>query len=139
MLHYDYYYTIGSTHKVCEDYATQGEIPTPFIVLSDGCSASKNSELGAKILALTTKNIIENATKWPLDYQYFGRQLINKAVNISEEMQLSNEVLDATVMLAFVHQNSIMVYVYGDGCLLFKDNQGNLGTIEISFIHNAPF
>ena len=54
-------------------------------------------------------------------------------------MRLSSSVLDATVMLAFLYQNSILVYVYGDGCLLFKDHQNNLGSIEIVFTHNAPY
>jgi serine/threonine protein phosphatase PrpC len=139
MLHYDYYYTIGVTHHVCEDYATQGDTPTPFIVLSDGCSGSENSDVGARILTLTTKYIIENASPWPLDYLSFGQRLISKALGIAEQLQLPSGALDATVMLAFLHQDSIMVYVYGDGCLLFKDHAGNLGTIEIAFTHNAPY
>lgn len=139
MLHYDYYYTIGVTHQVCEDYATQGEVPTPFMVLSDGCSASENTDVGARILTLATKHIIENATQWPLDYLSFGKLLISNALKIVDQMQHAHSVLDATVMLAFLQEDNIMVYVYGDGCLLFKDHEDNIGTIEIVFTHNAPF
>ncbi|OQW94800.1 MAG: hypothetical protein BWK79_04745 [Beggiatoa sp. IS2] len=138
-LHYDHFFTIGKTHLVCEDYATQGDKPMPFIVLCDGCSSSKDSDIGARILALATKHIVENAAEWPMDYAPFGQKLILTALDIVEKMHLTTNVLDATVMLAFVQQEAIQVYVYGDGCLFFKDLEGNVGTIEIIFTHNAPF
>ncbi len=139
MLRYDHYYTIGTTHPICEDYVTQGDTPTPFMVLSDGCSSAENSDAGARILTLTAKHMIETAAKWPLNYLDFGQQLIDNALDITEKLQLPDSVLDATVMLAFLYQDTIMVYIYGDGCLLFKDHDGNLGTIEIAFTHNAPY
>lgn len=138
-LHSDHHHTIGLTHKVCQDYVVSGETPTPFIVLSDGCSSSPNSEIGAKILTLTTQQILKNANQWPLDYANFGEQLINTAFNVTNKLQLPDDVLDATVILAFLQEDNIMVYVYGDGCLLFKDHDGNVGTIEVIFTHNAPF
>lgn len=141
MLHYDHYYTIGFTHTVCEDYATQGNTPTPFIVLSDGCSSSDNTDVGARLLTLTTKSLLENANDWPWDYSQFGHKLIDKAKTVIKEMKLPLSVLHATVMLAFLdqEQDNIMVYVYGDGCLLLKDHNGNVRTIEIAFVHNAPY
>ncbi|MDM8557369.1 protein phosphatase 2C domain-containing protein [Candidatus Parabeggiatoa sp. HSG14] len=138
-LYYDYFYTIGATHKVCEDYATQGHTAIPFVVLSDGCSSSHNTKIGAQILTTTTKYMIENSTTWPLDYINFGQQLIKSAQKVAKKVRLNRGGLDATVMLAFVQEKNIMVYVYGDGCLLFKDYNNNIGTIEIIFTHNAPF
>ncbi|BAP54357.1 hypothetical protein THII_0060 [Thioploca ingrica] len=139
MLHYDHYYTMGKTHAICEDFAIQADKPIPFIVLSDGCSSSSQTHIGARILTLTTKYIIENTADWPLNYTSFGQQLIDKAWNVARTMQLSSSVLDATVMLAFLYQDNILVYVYGDGCLLFKDYHNNLSTIEVVFTHNAPY
>jgi serine/threonine protein phosphatase PrpC len=138
-LHYDHFYTIGATHKVCEDHATQGDTHKPFVVLSDGCSSSHNTKVGAQILTTATKYMIENATTWPLDYIDFGQLLIQNAKKIAKKVQLNTEGLNATVMLAFVQQDNIIVYVYGDGCLLAKDHDGNISTIEIVFTHNAPF
>jgi hypothetical protein len=138
-LHYDHHYSIGLTHQVCQDYVVAGKVPTSFIVLSDGCSSSPNSEMGAKILTLTSQQILKEAEQWPLDYADFGQQLINTALNVTKRLQLPDGVLDATVMLAFLQEDNIVVYVYGDGCLLFKDHNGNVGTIEVVFTHNAPF
>lgn len=139
MLYYDYYFTIGKTHDVCEDYVTQGHLPAPFIVLSDGCTASLDTDIGARILALTTKHIIENSPEWPLDYLNFGRKLIAQAFDVTVKMKLKPSVLDATVVLGFLHEDAIQVYVYGDGAILFKDFAGRVSTIDISFIHNAPY
>ncbi len=139
MLYYDQYYTIGSTHTVCEDYIIQGNVPSPFIVLSDGCSSSKNTDVGAKILALTTKQILANAKKWPLDYLEFGQLLINTGLKTVKKLNLSEEVLDATVILAFLHEDNIIVYMYGDGCLFTKEHTGKINTIEVEFTHNAPY
>lgn len=139
MLHYDHYYTMGKTHVICEDFAIQADKPIPFIVLSDGCSSSSQTHIGARILTLTTKYIIENTADWPLNYTHFGQQLIDKAWNVARTMRLSSSVLDATVMLAFLYQDNILVYIYGDGCLFFKDHQNNLSTIEVVFTHNAPY
>jgi hypothetical protein len=140
MLYYDHYYTIGKTHITCEDFALQGNQPTPYIVLSDGCSSSKNTDIGARILALTTRHILEHTPEWPLDYSNFGRYLITKAWTVAEKMQLdSSSALDATVMLAFLHLDNIHIYVYGDGCLFFKDYAGKISYIEIAFTHNAPY
>ncbi|MBE9562006.1 MAG: protein phosphatase 2C domain-containing protein [Proteobacteria bacterium] len=139
MLYYDHYYTIGSTHTVCEDYIIQGDIPTPFIVLSDGCSSSNGTDVGSQILALTTKQILETSENWPLDYLEFGQLLIDTTLNVVTKLKLPEEVLDATVMLAFLEQDTIVVYIYGDGCILTKEHTGKINTIEIEFTHNAPY
>ncbi|MCP4696279.1 MAG: protein phosphatase 2C domain-containing protein [Gammaproteobacteria bacterium] len=135
----DHYFTIGRTHRICEDYVVQGAFPTPFIALSDGCSSSENTHIGARILTMSAKNILESTEDWPPDYMDFGGKLIDKARYVVKKLQLDNCVLDATLMLAFLYNDSIQVYVYGDGALLFKDKAGKTGTIEIAFTHNAPY
>lgn len=139
MLYHDSFFTIGKAHQVCEDFAVQGESPIPFIVICDGCSASAHSDVGARILALTSKHIVENATNWPLNYLSFGQQLIIEALHIVKGMEVTIEALDSTVVLAFLHQSALQVYMYGDGALFFKDQAGHLSTLEVSFTHNAPF
>lgn len=144
MLYYDQFCTIGKTHTVCEDYIAQGEIPTPFIILSDGCSASNHTEIGSRILVSTAKHLFENAKEFPPDYTIFGNQLITTAWDVAQKLLPSplttnDSILDATTMLAFVHNSEILVYIYGDGCIFYKDYQGNVHTIDINFTHNAPY
>lgn len=52
----DSIYVQGYTHTVCQDYARSGIIPSDkgfaFGILSDGCSSSPDSDLGARLLVL---------------------------------------------------------------------------------------
>jgi len=139
MLYYDCFFTIGKTHQVCEDYAVQGDTPMPFLIVCDGCSASPNSDVGARILSLSAKKLLEEHADNPPEYPLFGQQLIEKAQGVVEKMALSVNVLDSTVIAGFLHEAMIRVYVYGDGCLMFKNQAGELGCLEIGFTHNAPF
>ena len=68
----DSYFEIGNTHMVCQDYALNGSSPDNrlhYSIVSDGCSSSKHSEIGAQILChvaqdciLTYANIISNCS-----------------------------------------------------------------------------
>src|SRR5678816_498201 len=56
----------GDTHRVCEDYATSAIIRgrdlsvegNPLIIVSDGCSAVANSDVGSRILALGARKVL---------------------------------------------------------------------------------
>src|SRR6478609_9515831 len=56
MTNSDSYFEIGAGHTTCEDYAFHGSFrvdtkPFYFAVVSDGCSASKDSDFGSRFLA----------------------------------------------------------------------------------------
>jgi len=137
MLHSDHFFTIGKTHQICEDYCTHNDTPIPHLVLCDGCSSSDNTDIGARILTVTVQHILEK--EGILDYSTFGQKVIQHAWNVAEKMGLARSTLDATVLFAFQQQDAIQVYVYGDGCLLFKDIHEQFGYIDIGFTHNAPY
>ena len=54
----DSVFNIGATHAVCQDYviARSGETTFgspnagPYIILSDGCSSSPDTDMGARLL-----------------------------------------------------------------------------------------
>ena len=46
----DAYYTIGRMHRFCQDYVCQGVDPIPHLIVADGCSATPDSDLGARLL-----------------------------------------------------------------------------------------
>jgi hypothetical protein len=150
MLKHDHYYRIGATHLYCEDYVTQGDHPTPFIVLSDGCSSSVDTDLGARILTNTVKKIIErylpvyyenDTLEWSLlpDYKAFGQMVIMEAQSVADLLNLDSSALDATLLVAFHSNGVVHVYVYGDGYILLKDRAGQCGYIEIEFTDNTPY
>lgn len=150
MLQYDHYYAIGKTHLICQDYVTQGDSPTPFLVLADGCSSSPDTDVGARILCATVKKIIErylplyqenDTAEWSLlpNYQAFGRMVITEARSAAEFLAVPRDALDATVLVAFISNDTVHVYVYGDGCILFKTADGGTGYIDINFTTNMPY
>jgi hypothetical protein len=133
MINHDYYYHIGKNHQFCQDYVTQGE---QFIALSDGCSSSPNTDIGARILSSLAKKIIMYPEN---DYQAFGQFVSIEAQNVVELMNLEKTVLDATLLVAFLNQKVVHIYMYGDGCILLKEHNGKIGYIDISFTNNMPY
>ncbi len=53
----DSFFSMAKQHAVCQDYAIGGMLPSPFLVLCDGCSSSNNSDVGARILAISARKI----------------------------------------------------------------------------------
>jgi hypothetical protein len=58
MIQTDIFRRIGATHAVCEDYIIEGNKPFPFIILADGCSTAKNTDMGARILCHLAKQYV---------------------------------------------------------------------------------
>jgi len=55
MIHLDSFYTIGKTHKICEDYVIHGNDPISYVILGDGCSSSPDTDVGVRLLVQTVK------------------------------------------------------------------------------------
>src|SRR3989344_1803041 len=64
----DHYFHIGSAHyrngKPCQDYALSGVYgPVACAVVSDGCSTGRHTDVGARVLTLSTLQAIRDHTK----------------------------------------------------------------------------
>jgi len=146
MINIDTFTEIGKIHKICEDYIISGFDPVPYIILSDGCSSSKHTDTGARILAHLAKkylkdeaNIMGLESLVDIDYKEMGTSIISQALLLAEYLDLNLSNLDATLIVSFFINNSIRIYVYGDGFIIWIDKNGNVRYIEISFSSNAPF
>ena len=63
-------FRMGSTHAVCQDYAvasawtaaahTDGAAPPPrpYIILSDGCSSTPDTDVGARLLVKAAEPLL---------------------------------------------------------------------------------
>lgn len=137
MLHTGGHYIMGATHTECQDFTLHGTDPIPHIIVCDGCSASLGSHLGARILAKTAQYLIQQ-DNIP-SYHEFGEFVIQKSQHIANKMGLFAEVLDATLLVGFVQNQVMTVYIYGDGCILYETMVGNLGAINVEFADNTPY
>ena len=142
----DTFIEIGSQHKVCEDYIISGNDPMPYIILADGCSSSNNTEMGARILCYLAKQYLKNKSSQHLsilgyhDHNDMGAWIIHNAEMAARLLGLSLPSLDATLIIAYQHENYIRVHMYGDGCIFTRfRNSDTTELLTVEYAQNAPY
>lgn len=138
MIKIDQVLKIGKLHKMCEDYIITGHDPYPHIILSDGCSSSKDTDVGARILCYLAKQYLNNYA-FELDSDHLGDWVIYNAEVTARQLGLKKSCLDATLIVARVVDNYLDVYFYGDGFVVFVDGVGRAIVHEIEYTKNAPY
>jgi len=135
-IHIDHLLKIGKTHKICEDYIISGYDPVPYIILSDGCSSSKDTDIGARILCHVAKQYLDyhKDSIQSIDEVKMGKYIIFKADTLMIQLGLMNiSSLDATLTIAYYHNGSIKIIMYGDGNIVnIYKNDITIKTIEYS-------
>lgn len=135
-LHVDSYFAMGKTHTVCQDYAaTLNSCDTVVLAVSDGCSSSPDTDFGSRFLVRTgirdcTFAGPSNAGSW--------NGILQSAKRAQEVMGLPYHSLDATLLLAHVHEGKIYVRMWGDGVVSVKFKDGTYQIIEVEFEDNTP-
>lgn len=131
------YYQIGKDHKVCEDYALCGTEPFPYAILSDGCSSVNDSDVGSRILVSMAKKNIHTFT--PKTYKEFVNSIVFQAKVIAKLMGLEKECLYATLNMIVHWDNKTYALMIGDGCLIYKNQDGAVDFIAHEYKNNYPF
>lgn len=127
----DHFFTIGSTHTVCQDYARSGiDSNNAVAIVADGCSSSPDTDVGARILAL-------EAMPWAkLEHDLGDLQnmlhVCDGAARILPFMR--KECLDATLLVAQVGAVHIQVVVWGDGFFVIRRLDGTIVVRRVSFL-----
>lgn len=150
----DTYFEIGSSHTVCQDYAFSGKIGEniKFVVVADGCSSSHDitgqGDVGARILALSAGHALKDMcgkdeTLYTFQSFFNGGDFVKlvmcRALKFVEEMGLSKDCLDATIVFAISDGKKVLSYVFGDGCVMIGKKNGESEFYEVSYPSNAPF
>ena len=141
----DAYYTIGKMHRFCQDYLCQGMVPIPHLILADGCSATPDSDLGARLLVLNARHLLPrfvgatNATEPLAQHWRLGRRIVRRAARQVREMGLDDSVLDATLLIAWCDGANIHIHLYGDGCIAVRRADGGVAAIQVEYAENAPY
>lgn len=143
MIQTDTFLKIGKTHQVCEDYIISGDIPTKYVILSDGCSSSKQTDMGARILCHLAKQYLlyrKDDYRFPcLDYNEMGSWIIHNAELVARQLGLKTTCLDATLIIAYAFQGIYYIYMYGDGVIVIEGMDKKISVMEVEFTKNAPF
>ena len=144
----DSYIEIGKTHEMCEDYATHGTLGgVPYIIVSDGCSSSENTDVGSRLLTYACRNalsevinhnLLEDLDVTTLRNHLKEQILFNLRLSL-KALSLHSSVADATLLFAFVWEGKVFYFMYGDGHIIlnWKDGQPR-EVVKISYADNAP-
>lgn len=134
--------------SVCEDYIIHGdsELGFKYVILSDGCSSSPQTDVGARLLVHTAKQYLQRTIKKVLEeenshFHYYD--LAYKVIHLADVSALSllglhPNSLDATLFILFECNNQLWFYGYGDGYVLFRNINGETGYYKITCENNAP-
>lgn len=137
----DTFLKVGKQHPVCEDYILAGEQPLPYVILADGCSSSKHTDVGARLLCHSVKFLLELnlVSKRLPEYDGIADFAIHNAKPATDLLHLDPSCLDATLITAFVYENTVHVYMYGDGNIIAVDRTSkNVSLYQASYGRNAP-
>ena len=129
--------------KSCQDYSicSERDDPDPFLIICDGCGSSKNTDIGARLLAHSAKSLFNDLrkNKAPMDYQNFGFASIVKANSSSILLGIEDQCLDSTMIFVFTNGFYIQAYMYGDGYLFSTGKDGTINfSYKVSYKGNAP-
>lgn len=139
-IHIDHLLKIGKSHKVCEDYIISGYDPVPYIILSDGCSSSKDADIGARILCHVARQYLEhnwNSIDSIKDYE-MGSFIIWRAEEMIRDFKLDITALDATLTVAYYNSNVLNVIMFGDGSVISIEDS-NLQVATVEYTKNTPY
>ncbi len=139
-VHIDHLLKIGKTHKICQDYIISGYDPVPYIILSDGCSSSKDTDIGARILCHTARQYLEcyKDSISSIDESRMGTFVIWCAKSIITQMGIDKTALDATLTVVYYDSGILKIIMYGDGSIVSIDKDNT--TIEtIEYTKNTPY
>lgn len=131
----DSIFTIGKTHKVCQDYTSTGFANgNPFIVVSDGCSSSPDTDFGARLLTRVCSSFYT-------DYREIDpEEIMLEAEDMSRLLGLNPLSLDATLLCASVKEGSYDLRVFGDGVVVkTRREDGAHEIVVVEYVSGAPY
>jgi hypothetical protein len=124
----DSFFTQGSSHRICQDYATHGD---DFAIVSDGCSSAPFSDFGARLLTQAAIQVMQQGTE--LGSNAFYQRVLGMALGYCQSMNLPVDCLFATLMIAKKIDTQIVVTMRGDGVIAAKQNNGSIYYCYLEF------
>ncbi len=147
MLSADSLYLQGSSHTVCQDYARSGVITSyadafAYGIVSDGCSSSPDTDIGARLTVLETEHVLltcpnpnEPLTRWLPKIAYGVRDR-------ADMLHVSPQCSDATLLeMHFCPQKKEVGFsMIGDGYLIARHkNTSQYRILQRTFTNNTPW
>lgn len=134
MMHVDGFTTIGRSRKTCEDYVILKE---DHVILSDGCSNSPNTDVGARLLAHSMDHLLSRIGGECMG-DMPGTLAIHDASLCADILGLESRCLDATLLYIAIDRDRVCVTSFGDGNVICLYRNGKVSCCNTSYSHDAP-
>ena len=123
---------IGSTHAICQDYVVARN---GYVILSDGCSSSPDTDIGARLLVKALDQRLTNAS----EIEELHQQAARTALDWANILGLPAQSVDATLLSAHVIGDELIVACSGDGVIILESQSGVLDVYAVSSPSGYPF
>lgn len=139
----DYYFRMGSTHSICQDYALAGESNgVAYAILSDGCSGiskpeqpgSPYTDCGARFLVLSALRNLGMIA----DSHHPLTKIVADADAMRRQASLPSDSLDATLLMVAEKNGIISLTMTGDGVFVTRNRDGSVEYTRREFEQGMP-
>lgn len=139
----DSFFRKGYSHQICEDYALNDNKNLFTFIVSDGCSNSKHTDIGSRLLTWSAKEVIDSIGEEIINLSpsRIGKLIIDKAYISIKNLNIPPSSLDATLLIGFVNKedNTLHVLVFGDGAIFYKKKNQDFEYKIFEYSKNYPF
>jgi hypothetical protein len=143
----DHYFHIGDPHltggKPCQDYALSGVCgDVAYAVVSDGCSTGGNTDVGSRLVALSTVAAIKKFASAKRGERLSENVSVRQCAVLAgtrEILGLTVPDLYATSIYACFSKEGGYVAIHGDGVVAFKYRSGAMEIIRYDWLDNTPY
>jgi Protein phosphatase 2C len=123
---------MGSTHSICQDYVIARN---NYVILSDGCSSSPDTDIGARLLVKALDRLLKN----PTDIEALHKDAARIALDWANMIALPPQSVDATLLSIHVTGEDLIIACSGDGVIILESQAGVLDVYSISSPSGYPF
>lgn len=158
MIPSDAAFFIGKTHKVCQDYAIADNDRAALrsVWLSDGCSSSPNTDIGARLLSHGMQQRLsdypaviaaDTAETQQTHLDELVRKNLRLAARSARDLGVPGGFLDAT-LLGLIHipapqgegeKDAVHAVLYGDGAVVFGRTDGTREVYHSQYPAGYPY
>jgi hypothetical protein len=144
-------FQMGSSHAVCQDYALAGAFhqpapreepgagPGPYVILSDGCSSSPDTDVGARLLVKAAECLLRESGGPHADgLAGLHAEAARLALSWAELLGLRPQAVDATLLTAHLCGDELIVGCSGDGVVCLQTADGALEAYAVSYPAGYP-
>jgi hypothetical protein len=145
-------FQIGASHMVCQDYSLAGAdllpaVPSkrldtqarPYVILSDGCSSSPDTDIGARLLVKAAEQTLrESRNSAACDPAEIHKEAARLALTWAKLLRLRPQAVDATLLTAHLDGAKLIVGCSGDGVICLQARAGAIDVYSISYASGYP-